>query len=272
MTTMTTITKYALAELAGVSRQAITKAVREGRMPTMPDGRIDADDPVVRKYINVNRRGNGKGNAYLNGRKHVSKSDTVIGDSVPASATPPATSDQPKKRGRPPKPKQDKAKPKKDNRDHGLVSVSRPSPRPLPKTRSGYTDLDSLDSYDLDEAKLKAQIHKLEIETAIKAGQYIDRAKVEAFVGAIWSIDSSEWTQLANKVASELVGVVRSTPDANVAERRVIELIDRAVYASLDHEKSKLNKWLEKFKLPPIDQDDEAGEFDFGDTDLEDDE
>lgn len=231
---MNAIRKSELARLAGVSAPAISKAVKERRIPTLPDGMIDADNALIQKYIAINRDAKGNNNAYLNGKKNTGKKKP--------SPEPEKRSD----RSRSLNPKAPLDAPKAKKKNGQLVSTFQIQPRAIPKTASGYTDLDSLDSYDLDEAKLKAQIKKLEVETKIKEGQYVDRSTVEAFVGSIWAIDSSEWTQLGNKVASEVLAIARSCKNDSDAEKQITEHINKTVYASLSHVKSLLNDWLGK--------------------------
>lgn len=48
---MRPITKTDLSKLAGVSQAAVSKAVREGRVPHLPDGTIDADSTECIAYI-----------------------------------------------------------------------------------------------------------------------------------------------------------------------------------------------------------------------------
>lgn len=238
-THMKAIKKSELARLAGVSNPAISKAIKERRIPTTPDGLIDADNAIIKKYIAINREAKGNNNAYLNGKKHKS-------DSVSAADKSDKQKTKPSDRSRSLNPKAPKDAPPAEKKNGQLISTYSIQPRAIPKTHAGYTDLDALDSYDLDEAKLKAQIKKLEVETKIKEGQYVDRSTVEAFIGAIWSIDSSEWTQLGNKVAADLVAIVHATPNTSDAEKRVTEHINKTVYASLSHVKSILNDWLGK--------------------------
>jgi phage terminase Nu1 subunit (DNA packaging protein) len=45
------ITKTDLARLSGVSQAAVSKAVRHGKVPVLPDGSIDADSPECIAYI-----------------------------------------------------------------------------------------------------------------------------------------------------------------------------------------------------------------------------
>jgi phage terminase Nu1 subunit (DNA packaging protein) len=45
------ITKTDLARLAGVSQAAVSKAVRQGKVPVLPDGSIDADSPECMAYM-----------------------------------------------------------------------------------------------------------------------------------------------------------------------------------------------------------------------------
>jgi phage terminase Nu1 subunit (DNA packaging protein) len=47
------ITKTDLARLAGVSQAAVSKAVRQGKVPVLPDGSIDADAPECIAYISA---------------------------------------------------------------------------------------------------------------------------------------------------------------------------------------------------------------------------
>jgi hypothetical protein len=48
---MRPITKTDLSRLAGVSQAAVSKAVRQGKIPVLPDGTIDADAPECVAYI-----------------------------------------------------------------------------------------------------------------------------------------------------------------------------------------------------------------------------
>ena len=233
---MKAITKSELARLAGVSAPAISKAVKERRIPTLPDGRIDADNAIIQKYVAINREAKGNNNAYLNGKKNTGKKKS----DAPTVSAPPRS-----ERSRQLNSKVPQDAPPAKKKKGQLVSTYSIQPRAIPKTASGYTDLDSLDSYDLDEAKLKAQIKKLEVETKIKEGQYVDRSTVEAFIGSIWSIDSSEWTQLGNKIASEVLAIARANTNDGDAEKQITECINQTVYASLSHVKSILNAWLD---------------------------
>ena len=104
-----------------------------------------------------------------------------------------------------------------------------------------------MDSYDLDEAKLKGPNQKnLKSKRKSRKVQYVDRSTVEAFIGSIWSIDSSEWTQLGNKISSEVLAIARANPNDGDAEKLITECINQTVYASLSHVKSILNAWLDK--------------------------
>lgn len=48
---MRPVSKLSLSKLADVSPAAVTKAIREGRLVTLPDGSIDADSPECAAYI-----------------------------------------------------------------------------------------------------------------------------------------------------------------------------------------------------------------------------
>ena len=50
---MRPITKTDLSRLAGVSQAAVSKAVRQGKLPVLPDGTIDADAPECVAYISA---------------------------------------------------------------------------------------------------------------------------------------------------------------------------------------------------------------------------
>ena len=237
MLDMKAIKKTELARLAGVSAPAITKAVKERRIPTLPDGTIDADNALIQKYIAINREAKGNNNAYLNGKKNTGKKKPAQDSTV---------SEKRSDRSRSLNPKAPQNAPPAKKKNGQLVSTFQSQPRAIPKTASGFSDFDNMDSYDLDEAKLKAQIKKLEVETKIKEGQYVDRSTVEAFIGSIWSIDSSEWTQLGNKISSEVLAIARANPNDGDAEKLITECINQTVYASLSHVKSILNAWLDK--------------------------
>jgi phage terminase Nu1 subunit (DNA packaging protein) len=45
------VSKKDFADLAGVSKAAVSKAIRENRIPVLPDGTIDADAPECGAYI-----------------------------------------------------------------------------------------------------------------------------------------------------------------------------------------------------------------------------
>jgi phage terminase Nu1 subunit (DNA packaging protein) len=50
---MRPITKTDLSRLSGVSQAAVSKAVRQGKLPVLPDGTIDADAPECIAYISA---------------------------------------------------------------------------------------------------------------------------------------------------------------------------------------------------------------------------
>ena len=213
------VSQSRLAGIKGKSRQAIGKAVSEGKLILHGKGRaarIDLEHPLTIAYL--------------------------AAPSNPGKATVPTPSGAQrkpaKKKAAPPAPAPPPTVPTAEN-------VPPASPENI-RAAEAYMDKQEIERLN----KLQAT-KKLELHNATTRGDLIERETVQSFIHLLHEIDNSQLKTLGFKVSSDIAAVFGSDDAAKVKE--TCGLIDAGVMQILKQIKREANKFLKKMgagKIP----------------------
>jgi hypothetical protein len=205
------------AKFAGVTRQAVQKAIRKGQLAKRKDGTLETRTKVNEYFI-----------AEHNGGK--------IKHPTPGQFVDRNT----KLRRTLAKKKQGKGK-------------ARPTAKPVApakkKSKGGNGgDPDSLPTvtkrHSLEEDKLKAQIRKLEVETAAVRNELLSRTLVQEILGQLSTIDRNEIITIGGQIAPELAGILGSN-DAD-AIKAIAKSIEAKCYKAIQHKQDLITAFIKK--------------------------
>jgi hypothetical protein len=201
---------------AGVSRQAISKALKTGLIPsTKIDGklRIDTSNHQVKKY--------------LENKKIKSLSP---------------------KKAKKTKPRQSLKTENKENIETGQSLDEKQIPKYI-KTLSDsgnliYEHLVSLAKSDFDKLKIYEQIKQIRVKTQIQEGQVISRKLIKILFGKLYEIDRNEFLQIKSKIIPDIAGLFGCTDSEKMIAAE--KIVDEELYKTLKHIKIEIDKFLLK--------------------------
>jgi hypothetical protein len=215
------------AELAGVSRAAISLAIKRGRVIRQGKMGIDLEDPVNVTYLQ-------------------SENDSRT------------RSKKPKKTTKKPKPtKKSKPKPKK------LPPASEKA-QPVEEVEYYHEPEHEalLETYDLngnafidrataDRLKVIEQARTLEIKRLKERGKLVDREHVSRIFNMLYKIDTGELRPLGDKLAPEVAAICGISGDSEI-ERKISSYIEDEIYKTLEHIKRRINDGLADIEAEEI--------------------
>jgi hypothetical protein len=215
------------AKLVGVSRAAISKAVKRGLVVKDPSQGIDVDHPANIEYRNS---------------QHDSRTRRKDSERKPK------------------KPKRSEIKPEKvENLPPASVKAI---PDEISEQMSPGQQMEMYENINLngpDHLITKLDADRLKtIETArekqIKRlearGKLIDRDFVASIFNTIYKIDTGELRPLGDKLAPELAAIC--DVDDNETIQRMNEHVEKTIYKSLEHIRRRINNALEEIKAEAI--------------------
>jgi hypothetical protein len=218
------------AELAGVSRAAISKAVKVGKLICEPKLGIDAEHPVNLAYLQ-NQGG-------VKTRKNVR-------DSAPKKSTPA------------PKPaKKTTKKPKKlPPASNKAVSVEEMEHFDIGEQEDLFETYDLngkqfIDRPTAERLKIIEMAREKQIKREQLRGKLIDRDNVSAVFNMIYKVDTGELRPLGDKLAPELAAICGIDDDKLI--KKMNEYIQEEIHTTLEHIKRLVNDGLEKMKVKEI--------------------
>ena len=228
------LSNYAFAELVGVSKQAITVAIRDGRVTKAKRG-IDPEHPT-NKYYASNQDGRRKQLVQARTTKAISIKKKIV--KRPAKG---------KKKGRP----------KKINREKETLQESIDQAQDAVENPEASNGAHNAPNYDaalgtLNAKKLKELEHvkKLQVETEIKRKQLVDRSIIERVFSELYLVDTNELKTLGGKLAPRIAANYKIDDGQKIIE--VERVIEAEVYRSLEHIKRILNDVLEDLEVELI--------------------
>ena len=172
---MALVTQSKFAALAGVSRQAVSLAIKAGSLTKRPDGKLDTVNPV-----------NG---GYLQNRAAILAEKT---SSTPAGPPPPESVDTP---AVDPPPETQISLADLDN-------------------IAGIGDLAALSKFSVDRLKTIEQVKQLQTKVQKERGLLIERELVIKFMSQLYTIDVNEFRTLAPNVTPEIGAAAGIDDDA----------------------------------------------------------
>jgi predicted DNA-binding transcriptional regulator AlpA len=221
-----------VARRAGVTKQAVYKFTREGKLPriVLGSGQVgyDENDPVIQEYIestSAHRRTSdapGQGNA--------SKPTSPAQPGHQKKALPEATPSLGKTSG---------------------------GGRPATRNESGSP---SRSDYELRKAKATAE--RIELNNRILSHQYVPCTDVRAVFGRIYSVHTSNLRCLDVKVADQIAAIFGSTDSAMIL--RCQKLISDEIYQALTQIKQQLNDYITQEGKKAVSESEELGVGEMG--------
>lgn len=223
---MNTVNQSQVAEIAGISKQSVAKAVAAGRCPTVTvDGNrcVDLDDPDVAAYID-------KARAYK------ARRDEVAAEKANPKPGPP------KRRGRPPKPKAPKVPkrrgrpPKSKEAAPKAQSKTSPAPPRPSAVEEWQNDPNAQNSFsaktrkEIADAALKEV--KLKAESAAyfeRIGAFIDGETVRQKMAVFIDVLVTQLVYEADEVADSLWDRARAADDPPKAIREILSKQNAAI-------------------------------------------
>jgi len=207
-----------LARKKGVTRQAVKKAISEGRLPVEGSGRaarIDLNHPLTLAWL---------------------RTPSTPGKALGPPLSRPQGKPAEKKKAEPsPKPK-DKEPPEENGR------------RGLPSNEEDLQEF--LQFTSLKNEKLQEELNKVRLDNQKKRGELIERTLVQKFIHGIHEIDNGQWKTLGLKISSDVAAVLGIDEDEKV--RSICDLIDKEVMGVLNLIKREQNSFLIKLGAEKI--------------------
>jgi hypothetical protein len=183
------MTQSALAAQLGITKGAVNHAVKKGLVILDASGEVNLHDPRTQKYMT---RAPGKRRAAKHERKKKESptpEPAVNLDALPAEAPPAAKK---------------------------FVAVLKRAERPS-------DDDEELDN--LDAAFLRVKIEEKTITNAARRGELIPRDIVAQFIQRIYSADTTELDQIADRLGGKLAGAARHATTEGEAASAVRSLL-----------------------------------------------
>ena len=194
------VSKSKFAQMAGVSKPAITKALAEGRAIATIDGKIDVTHPINRQYIA------GAKLRPVSARGRVAQQPPITRparDQIFVLPPPP-------------------------------TSPTKPRPRPQPAPNDDECDIEhaAVSKAAIDIEKIKAQVAREKLRLAEQMSVLIPRKVVEQLFGVLGGVIQDHLLPLGERVAPEALGVC-GIEDV-VAQQRVQAIIDTEVTRAVE--------------------------------------
>jgi hypothetical protein len=221
---MNWVNQSEFARLVGVSKAAISKAIKGGRVIKDPSHGIDIDHPANVDYRNS---------------QHDSR--TRRKDSARKPKKPKKAKPKPKKLP----PASDKAMPVEE-----VEYYREPEHEALLETY----DLNGnafIDRATADRLKVIEQARTLEIKRLKERGKLVDREHVSRIFNMLYKIDTGELRPLGDKLAPEVAAICGISGDSEI-ERKISSYIEDEIYKTLEHIKRRINDGLADIEAEEI--------------------
>ncbi|MHC4620922.1 MAG: hypothetical protein ACYTEQ_24515 [Planctomycetota bacterium] len=201
-----------------VTRQAVQKAIREGKLKLLGTGRasrIDLDCPLTKAWL--------------------------VAPTNPGKAT----------AGTPPKAKRKRTAKKAPPADPVNPAPKKTAKAEAPPEPSNADEVNAfMEREDVKSLKIRAELEKLNINNREKRGELVRRDLVQGFIHAMHEIDNGQWGTLDLKIASDLAALLEVEDDKTT--RKIAAVVKREVKAILKQVKREQNKFLKKLGAEKI--------------------
>jgi hypothetical protein len=204
------VSQTELASRLQVSRQAINKAIREGKLIKHGSGRsayIDMKCPLTKAYIK-----NGTDSRFRPGKAKKKPAPRKPGTKPKA---PEPTAEQEKSSG------------PSDEYQESLSFMK--------------------EKVSTDRRKKEQEIEKLTLHNRERRGELIEREVVQMFINKLYEIDNGQWKTLGLKIASDVAAEFGT--DDDVVIRKACDVIDREVLRVLKQIKHEQKEFLRKIGI-----------------------
>lgn len=202
-----------IANKLGITRQAINKAIKEGRLKKHGIGRaayIDLECPLTKAYM---KHGTEQRHGGHTGKHKASK---VKPQGKPKEPLPP-----------PPDKK---------------------TPPDLPDNNESVNAFK--DKQEIERLKKIQEIEKIELHNRRVRGELVERDIIQAFIHAMHEIDNGQWKTLGQKISSDIGAVFENDDDDKI--RKAADVVEREVMAILKQIKREQNKFLKSIDAEKI--------------------
>ena len=206
------MTRKELADLAGVTKGAITQAVDAGRIAVNPDGSIDESHPKTQSFLTAPKRQ----------RRQALEAKSPTTAPKPAKSKPIA----------PPPPK----KPAE-------IQPTVPTTAPQNTRRKSATESEGGESYnEAERRKMIAAADLGELKTKQLRGELVEREDVRRVFFQTQAIDASQILTLGQRIAADVSALFAiDDPDKILAAQEIIDIEARSALAQA---KALMEKWL----------------------------
>lgn len=251
---MATYLKQAkFAELCGISKQAVSLAVKKGRIH-LTDGRIDPSHPTNRYFREAGSKRRppappGRSSSRRPGRRRGPAPPVEL--PAQAGAGEPATSDQATAGApAPPGPPGPAAGPKSAQGPRNGGKLSKETAEAILR-QMDFSEIDQSDTgagykNKADLLKVIEYTRGLQIKNETARSQLISRDIVKRFFGELYTIETTELLTLGEKLAPEIAALFGL--DDNGAILEVGKYIQKELSKTLEHIEDKLDTFLKSFQ------------------------
>ncbi|MEE8206496.1 MAG: hypothetical protein V3T82_06070 [Nitrospinaceae bacterium] len=250
---MNTTSKSHFSKMCGISKAAVTKAVRAGLIIVDDAGAVNLDHRITRQYLSSKRSALGGGAAQLPGSKIPEKKPRAVKPKAPA-----------KKKTAKVKPKAPQeltldlglSKPKAPVKKKAVKVKPKASPKkinlddPLPPAKEFRTladlterDLRNFTKEDVNKLKTIEQTLKTRLDREAADGLLIERSLVKQVFARIHSIDTNELKTLKDRLTPAICGVF-GEPDDSPHAVTIRKMLDDEMVKSLRHMKRLMDEFL----------------------------
>lgn len=221
-------TQSAFSKIAKVSRPAILKAIKTGKLEKNENGKIDADHHLSIAYLNSQIKRNTK----ISDKELKKKTGKTV-NQIRSEA------------------KEDKKVKAKELGDklNNIKTDNEQSKKPKEKITvenvDNYSDraLDYLSKDELDQVKAAEDIRLKRIKKEKERGELIERSFVKTLFLQLYNIDVNEFLQLSAALSAKVCTVF--SDDSPKKLLKVNEIIDKELFRTQTHIKREIDKFLE---------------------------
>lgn len=217
---MKLITQSELSRIAGITRQAINKAIEKELLKIAPKsrGKINLHSKLTVEYLKKNSRQRRNGIRKKSDGKSSSKKK-------PSNSV---TREQ-------------KAQYEQDEirKLKGFLSQE-----------SLQVNLSAISRTAGEKLLILEKVKSLQIKTERERGDLVSKILITQFIGKLYTIDTNELQILGNKIAPEIAAICGV--DNNRIITKVAEKLDKEIFKCLQHIKRLMNDYLTKIKSENI--------------------
>lgn len=256
---MNITSKSHFSKMCGVSKAAVTKAVRVGLIVVDDTGAVNLDHRKTRQYLGSKRSAAGSGAVKLPGPSTPEKKPRAVKPKVPAKKK--AAKVKPKAPAKPKAPVElafdlGMSEPKAPVKKKAAGVKPKAPAKPLDpddllppakefRTLADLTeqDLRNFTKEDVNKLKTIEQTLKTRLDREAADGRLIERSLVKQVFARIHSVDTNELKTLKDRLTPAICGVFGESDDSDNAVV-IRKMLDEEMIKSLRHMKRLINDFL----------------------------